>query len=184
MCHGGCPSKILKDLGCRIPSLGFTTKVKACKGVGQKWTQESHFMFSGMWKSMKEWTHTFSSGFPFWELEFWCILESLEGDCRGQNSLDWKVHYTIKNLLKHRCLKCAYMTHFGSLKHKLWLKEGSGVKLSIWLPTTKVRNLPDLLAFKWCATYSWKFLNKGYNFLETSPQSEVCTKSYGLPKLW
>jgi hypothetical protein len=26
---------------------------------------------------------------------------------------------------------------FGHLKHKLWPKEGSGVKLPIWLPTTK-----------------------------------------------
>ncbi len=28
---------------------------------------------------------------------------------------------------------------FGHLKHKLWPKEGSGVKLPIWLPTTKSR---------------------------------------------
>jgi hypothetical protein len=26
---------------------------------------------------------------------------------------------------------------FGHLKHKLWSKEGSGVKLAVWLPTTK-----------------------------------------------
>jgi hypothetical protein len=28
---------------------------------------------------------------------------------------------------------------FGHLQHKLWLKEGPGVKLAIWLPTTKSR---------------------------------------------
>ncbi len=28
---------------------------------------------------------------------------------------------------------------FGHLKHKLWLKERSGVKLAVWLPTTKSR---------------------------------------------
>jgi hypothetical protein len=28
----------------RNPSFGFTTKAKACKGVGQEWSQESHFM--------------------------------------------------------------------------------------------------------------------------------------------
>jgi hypothetical protein len=28
---------------------------------------------------------------------------------------------------------------FGHLKHKLWPKEGLGVKLAIWLPTTKSR---------------------------------------------
>jgi len=34
---------------------------------------------------------------------------------------------------------------FGHLKHKLWLKEGP-----------KVRNRPDLLGYRWCATYCWK----------------------------
>jgi hypothetical protein len=43
---------------------------------------------------------------------------------------------------------------FGHLKHKLWLKEGSGVK-----------NRPDILACRWCATYCWKALHKGYNFV-------------------
>jgi hypothetical protein len=28
---------------------------------------------------------------------------------------------------------------FGHLKHKLWSKEGSGVKLTIWFPTIKIR---------------------------------------------
>jgi hypothetical protein len=33
---------------------------------------------------------------------------------------------------------------FGHLKHKLWPKEGSGVKWPIWLPTTKSQELPWL----------------------------------------
>jgi hypothetical protein len=37
----------------------------------------------------------------------------LEGDCKDQNSLDWKISYTIKNILEHRCLKWACMTHLG-----------------------------------------------------------------------
>jgi hypothetical protein len=35
---------------------------------------------------------------------------------------------------------------FGHLKHKLWPKEGPGVKLPIWLPTTKSR---ELTRFTW-----------------------------------
>jgi len=31
---------------------------------------------------------------------------------------------------------------FGYLKHKLWPKEGSGVKVPLWLPTTKSRESP------------------------------------------
>jgi hypothetical protein len=32
---------------------------------------------------------------------------------------------------------------FEHLKHKLWPKEGSGVELTIWLPTTKSRESPQ-----------------------------------------
>jgi hypothetical protein len=67
---------------------------------------------------------------------------------------------------------------FGHLKHKLWPKEGSGIKLAIWLPTTKSResnwqfdfrplkvgNRPNFLLFRWRARYCWKVINKGYNF--------------------
>jgi hypothetical protein len=53
---------------------------------------------------------------------------------------------------------------FGHLKHKLWPNEGSRVKLSIWLLTTKSRELPKFVAFRWHATYCWKDLNEAYNF--------------------
>jgi hypothetical protein len=42
---------------------------------------------------------------------------------------------------------------FGQLKHKLWPKEGSGVK-----------SCPNFLACRWCVTYHWKPLDEGYNF--------------------
>jgi hypothetical protein len=45
---------------------------------------------------------------------------------------------------------------FGNLKHKLWLREGSG--------PLKVRNWPDFLVCRWHATCRWKDLDKGYNF--------------------
>jgi hypothetical protein len=67
---------------------------------------------------------------------------------------------------------------FRHLKHKLWSKERSGVKLPVWLPTFKSRELncqfdsrplkvgnwPDFLACRWRATYHWKALDEGYNF--------------------
>jgi hypothetical protein len=33
---------------------------------------------------------------------------------------------------------------FGYLKHKLWPKEGLGVKLTIWLPTIKNQESPQI----------------------------------------
>jgi len=47
---------------------------------------------------------------------------------------------------------------FGHLKHKLWSKERSRIKLAVWLP-------PNFLTCRWCATYCWKALDEGYNFV-------------------
>jgi len=46
----------------------------------------------------------------------------------------------------------------------------------------KVKNRPDLLAFKWLFTNCWKDLDEGYNFTLDLIKSKVCTKNYGLPK--
>jgi len=53
---------------------------------------------------------------------------------------------------------------FGHLKHKLWPKEGLGVKLAIWLRTIQVGNWPNFVACRWRATHHWKALDEGYNF--------------------
>jgi len=68
---------------------------------------------------------------------------------------------------------------FGHLKHKLWSKEGPGVELPVWLPTTKVKNRPDLLSCRGRATYLWKALDESYNF------ALDCIATRGLlAKLW
>jgi hypothetical protein len=68
---------------------------------------------------------------------------------------------------------------FGYLKHKLWPKERLGVRLSIWLTTTKRHESHVSLLCRWCATYYYKALNKGYNF------SSNLTSIKGLnTKLW
>jgi hypothetical protein len=48
---------------------------------------------------------------------------------------------------------------FGHLKHKLWPKERTRVKLSL-----KVGNRPNSRVCRQRATYHWKNLNEGYNF--------------------
>jgi hypothetical protein len=105
---------------CRNPSLGFTTKAWVCKGVGQKWSLRITFHAFGSVGKCEEWTHTLPSGLPLWELESRWTHESLEGDYKGQITLDWKVPYTIKKFLEFRCLKMGLHDPFGYLKHKLW----------------------------------------------------------------
>jgi hypothetical protein len=71
----------------------------------------------------------------------------------------------------------------GYLKHKLWPKERSGVKLPIWFPTTKNQESP------WFTCVQVEF----HIFLESSQQGlQLCfrphlnwrstKKNYGLPK--
>ncbi len=69
---------------------------------------------------------------------------------------------------------------FGHLKHKLWPRKGSGVKLAIWLPTIKSWESPRFpyvqVACEIPLESSWWGLQ--------SCQSEVYTQSHGTPKSW
>jgi hypothetical protein len=81
-------------------------------------------MLLGMQKSVREKTFTLPSELPFWEFESQWISKSSNGDYRGQNSLDWKIPYIIEKLLKHRCLKWAYMTHLNTWNTSYGQKKG------------------------------------------------------------
>jgi hypothetical protein len=65
---------------------------------------------------------------------------------------------------------------FEHLKHKLWTKEGPWIKLPL-----KIKNRPDFLVCKWCATYRWKALDEGYNFaLDLTLIGNLHTKLWAL----
>jgi len=85
------------------------------QGLARVWAKseawESYFMLLGVWESVREWTSTLPNELPLWELESQWTLKSLEGDCKRQNSLDWKVPYIIEKLLERKCLKWARMIH-------------------------------------------------------------------------
>jgi hypothetical protein len=102
----------------------------------------------------------------------------------GQNSLNWKVLYTIENILKPRCLKWALMTHLGTWNISYGQKKGESQIAKFDSQTLKVRNRPDLLVCRWCATYHWKALYKGYNCVLDFTSLRGLQKNYGPPKLW
>jgi hypothetical protein len=86
---------------------------------------------------MREWTLTLPSELPCWELKSQKDSQIFKARLQGSkllalsNSLyHWKV---IENWMS----KIGSHYSFGHLKHKLWAKERSGVKLAVWLPTTK-----------------------------------------------
>jgi hypothetical protein len=90
--------------------------------------------------------------------------ESLERDCRGQNSSPWRVPYIIGKLLKFKCLKWAHIAHLDIYNTSYGQKKGreSNWQFDSW--PLKVGNRPDSLPCRQCATYHWKALDEGYNF--------------------
>jgi hypothetical protein len=101
--------------------------------------------------------------------EFSATLESLELDCKGQNTSHWGFLYIIEKILKCRCSKWARMTHL-DLCDKLWPKERQGINL-IPLRVGDVQH--DI----------GKVLRRDTTLVQTSSRSEVCTKSYSPAKL-
>jgi hypothetical protein len=69
----------------------------------------------------------------------------------------------------------------GYLKHNLWPKERSEVKLAIWLLTIKIHKSPR---FPYVKVAYHIPLEKLSTRAITLFQSEFCIQSYGPPKLW
>ncbi len=88
----------------------------------------------------------------------------LERDFRVQNSFPWKVLYIIWTLLKSRCLKWVRIAHLDIWNISYGQKKGRESNWQFDSRPLKVRNRPDFLVCKQCATYRWKALNEGYNF--------------------
>jgi hypothetical protein len=150
--------KLFDILKCRNPSLGLAIKARACKVAGQEGSL-------GVKESVREWTLTLPKELPFWELESWWTPKCLENNCKGQNPMVLGIFYTIGNLLKLRCLKWARMTHLDIWNTSYGQKKGRKSNWRFDSRPLKVGNRPDYLMCRWCATYFWKDLDKGYNFV-------------------
>jgi len=71
--------------------------------------------------------------------------------------------------IKVQMLKMVLHEPFGHLQHKLWQKEGLGVELAIWLPTTKSRK----------STWPWCVQVKCDTSLESSQgELQVCFRPH------
>jgi hypothetical protein len=89
--------------------------------------------------------------------------------------------YTIKKLLRIRCLKWACMTHLGIKSISYGQKKGRESNCQFDSRRLKVGNCLDLVMFRWCAKYHWKSLNEGYNFFLNLTSIRGLKKVMGLP---
>ncbi len=137
-------------LFCRNLSFGLATKAKGSQGSGLR----------RVW----EWRFILPSELSFWELESRWNPKPSKSDCRGQNTLHWRVFYIIGKLLKCRCLKWARMTRLDTCNtsYGKWKSRESNWQFDS--RPQKVKNRPDFHACKWSAIHCWKALDKSYNF--------------------
>jgi len=158
------PKSILHflEVGCHNPSFGLATKARAYENADQKWARKSHFMVLGVQENVRD--PTLPNELPLWELESWWTAKSLKGDCRDQNSLDWKVHYITGKILERRCLKRACITHLDTSYINYGQKKGRESNCQFDSRPLKVKNRLNFLTCRWHAKYYWKVLDKGYNF--------------------
>ncbi len=141
---------------CRNPSLELTTKARACRNVGQEGNPGVTFHAPGSAKECEGMNPHTPKGTPTLGVGVPVDFEFSKNDCRGQNSLDWSVHYIIEKLLERRCLKWACMTHLHTWNISYGQKKSreSNWQFDSW--ALKVGNRLDFLACRWCATYHWK----------------------------
>ncbi len=67
--------------------------------------------------------------------------------------------------MAHKYLKWAHMTHLDTWNTNFDPKKGWESNWQYDSRPLEVKNCPNFLARRWCATYHWKACNKGYNFV-------------------
>ncbi len=92
------------------------------------------------------------------------IFEFSERNCKGQNSLPWRVICIIGKLSKCRCRKWARMSHLDICNTSYDKKKGRESNWKFDSRPLKVRNRLNPSACRWSVTHRWKALDEGYNF--------------------
>jgi hypothetical protein len=148
----------------RNPSLGLATKARACKVAGQEGSlgiafhaPESAKECEGMNRHTPKWS-------PILGVEVLMDFQIFKKNLQRSKPIRLKNYLYHQKVIEMWMSKMGLHNSFGYMKHKLWLKERSGIKLTIDSQTLKVKNRPNFLAWRWRAKYYWKDLDKGYNF--------------------
>jgi hypothetical protein len=87
-----------------------------------------------------------------------------KGQLQGSKLIGLRCSFYHWKALKTEMSEMGLHDPFGHLKHKLWPKERLGVKLAIWLPTTKSQELTRFPCLQMVYDQLLKAFDKGYNF--------------------
>ncbi len=169
---------------CRNPSLGLVTKARGCKVASQEKNPGTLHMLPGV---QRVWGNEPSHSQVNSHVRSWTperTPESSKRDCRGQNSLSRRVLY-----ISGKLLKCRIGSHcsFRHLKHKLWEKERSGIKLAVWLSTIKSRESTQFPCVQATCDLPLESSRRGLQLCfklhrdQRSAQEVMCLQSHGNP---
>jgi hypothetical protein len=112
-----------------------------------------------LWRKCEVATHTPENG----SLESSGTPENSEDDCRGQNTLDWCVLYTVEKVLKCRCPKWPRMSHLDICSPSYGQKKGRESNCQFDSRPLKVGNRPAPDVRGGSTIWSWKALDESYN---------------------
>ncbi len=109
--------------------------------------------------------------------------ECLEFNRKAQNTSHWGVLGVIGKVLKWRCPKCPRIDHLDICSPSYGQKKGRESNWQFDSRPLKVRNrpLPDLRIEN--VTWSWKDLDKGYNFGLDLVAIRLCSWELWTPKV-
>jgi hypothetical protein len=113
-----------------------------------------------LWGKCEVATHTPEN----WTWESSRTPENSEFNCRGQDTLPWRVIYTIGKFLKCRCPKWPRMSHLDICSTSYGRKKGRESNWQFDSRPLKVENWPDPGVCRWSATHRWKALEENYKF--------------------
>jgi hypothetical protein len=109
--------------------------------------------------------------------------ECLELDSKAQNTLYWGVFSVIGKVLKRRYRKWPRIGNSDICSPSYGQKKGPGIKLAIWLPTTKSwESTSSRRRLEECDTTLGKLLTRATTLIQDSSRSEFGARSCGRPK--
>ncbi len=145
--------------------MGSWPKQGAWKGEGRNATRESH---SHSWECGRVWgnepTHSqMISHFGSWNPKDTSIFKKW---FEGQNSLDWKIIYTIGSLLRCRCLKWSCRIYLSTYKTQVMVKKKRWEsKCQFGSQPLKVNNCLKLHVYRGMSHIFGKILTRGTTLL-------------------
>jgi len=157
-------------------ALGSWPKQRHGKVQAESATRESHLHSrecEGMNPQTPKWTPIYGSWNPYG------VLNLQRGISRVKTHFIKYIFYITENILKLKMSLMGSYDPFQYLKHKLWPKEGRELKCQFDSRPLKVANLLKILCEGGAVHIFGKILTRDTTLHQTSPQSEVCTRSYG-----